>query len=373
MPTKRLPASPSLDHLKSQAKDLLKSLIAQDPGAIQRIREFNPRFRQTEPKVIVRSKLTLSDALFTIAREYGYRSWASLKRTVDNSRKSTELPSYIPHQERISNPVFGRALEYLDSGDAEGLRLYLIKHPDLVRKKIEFEGENYFRNPTLLEFIAENPIRHGSLPSNIKDVAQVILDAGAKDMPVSINDALILVVSGRVPRECSVQIPLINLLCEHHANVNQAMPAALLHGEFEAIKALLSHGAILDLPVAAATGNLSAAKDSLSSSSRDQRHLAMALAAQHGYENVMKLLLDAGENPNRYNPIGGHSHCYPLHQAAFFAHEPVVRLLLVSGAKTDVTDILHRGTPLDWACHAGHTQIAELLRSNGAKTADQIE
>ena len=40
-----------------------------------------------------------------------------------------------------------------------------------------FEGGNYFRNPTLLEFIAENPIRRGTLPENIAEVAKVILDA----------------------------------------------------------------------------------------------------------------------------------------------------------------------------------------------------
>ena len=372
MPTKRLPSNPSLDHLKSQASDLLKLIATRNAEAIQRIREFHPRFREADDTTTAGSKLTLSDALFTISREYGYRSWTSLKRTVENSRKSTKQHAHIPHHERISNSVFSRAIEYLDSGDANGLSSYLKRHPGLVREKVEFEGENYFRNPTLLEFIAENPIRQGSLPSNIKTVAQVILDAGAKDMPVSVNSALELVVSGRIPRECSVQIPLIDLLCDYHADVNQAMSSALLHGEFAATETLLKHGASLSLPVASATGNLIAAKKKLSTSSADQRHLAMALATQHGHTDILRLLLDAGENPNRYNPIGGHSHCYPLHQAAFFAHESTISLLLERGARTDVTDIIHKGTPLDWAIHAGHDQIAELLRSNGSKTADHL-
>lgn len=192
-------------------------------------------------------------------------------------------------------------------------------------------------------------------------------DAGAKDMRVSVNSALELVVLGRISRECSVQIPLIDLLCNDNADVAQAMPAALLHGEFAAVEALLKHGADLDLPVAAAKGDLNAAEKVLSSSMDTMRHFAFALAAQHGHTDILRLLLDAGEDPNRYNPVGGHSHCVPLHQAALFAHESAIRLLLDRGAKTDIPDIIHKGTPLDWAIHAGNIQIAELLRSAGAK------
>jgi hypothetical protein len=35
---------------------------------------------------------------------------------------------------------------------------------------------------------------------------------------------------------------------------------------------------------------------------------------------IVRLLLDAGEDPNRYNPVGGHSHTTPLHQAAGGGH-----------------------------------------------------
>jgi len=46
MPVRRLPSSASLDHLKHQAKDLLKDHAARDSGAAQRLREFHPRFRR---------------------------------------------------------------------------------------------------------------------------------------------------------------------------------------------------------------------------------------------------------------------------------------------------------------------------------------
>jgi len=62
--------------------------------------------------------------------------------------------------------------------------------------------------------------------------------------------------------------------------------------------------------------------------SGEDRHLALSVAADLGYVETVRLLLDAGENPNRYNPVGGHSHATPLHQAAGRGHEEVVQLLV---------------------------------------------
>jgi ankyrin repeat protein len=56
--------------------------------------------------------------------------------------------------------------------------------------------------------------------------------------------------------------------------------------------------------------------------------LAFTLAASSGHVEIVRLLLDAGEDPNRYNPVGGHSHTMPLHQAAGAGHAEVVRLLV---------------------------------------------
>ena len=45
MPVKPFPSKPDLNHLKYQAKDLLKGHAAHDRGVARRIREFNPHFR----------------------------------------------------------------------------------------------------------------------------------------------------------------------------------------------------------------------------------------------------------------------------------------------------------------------------------------
>ena len=268
----------------------------------------------------------------------------------------------MPHHERITDVAFRRAVDFLDAGDEAALRAHLNEYPDLAHQRVLFEGGNYFRNPTLLEFVAENPVRRGTLPANIVQVAEVILKAGAKHDPSALNETLGLICSGRVPRECRVQLPLIDLLCDHGADANHAMPAALAHGEFEAVNALIQRGGLEDLTVAAAMGHTEDARRLLAEASGGDRHRALALASQFGHAEVVRLLLEAGEDPNRYNPPGFHSHSTPLHQAALAGHEEVVRLLVEHrGARLDAKDTLWQGTPAGWARHAGRTQIEEYL------------
>jgi Ankyrin repeats (3 copies) len=116
------------------------------------------------------------------------------------------------------------------------------------------------------------------------------------------------------------------------------------------------------LPVAAALGRTEDARILLATAGGADRHRALAWAAQHGHDKIVGLLLDAGEDPNRYNPLGCHSHSTPLHQAVFYGHEKVVRLLLERGARLDIQDILFHGTPRGWAEYAGRKELAEYLR-----------
>ncbi len=359
MPVKRLPSNPNLDHLKHQAKKLLRDHAARNAAVAQRIREFHPRFQSASDAEILAAHLRLSDAQLTIAREHGFPSWPRLKQHIEEPAISTALN--LPHHERIEDPLFRRAVDLLDQGDAAGLRRHLEQHPSLVHQHVTFEGENYFRNPTLLEFVAENPIRHGVLPDNIVQIAKVIIDAGPEQP--ALNETLALVASGRIPRECHVQLPLINLLCDHGADPNVAMQPAIAHGEFDAVNALIQCGAQVNLPVAAALGNIEDFRRLLSVADSEDRRRALALASQFGHVEIVRLLLDAGEDPNRYNPVGFHSHSTPLHQAALAGHDSVVRLLVERGARLDLKDILWQSTPADWANHAGKADLEAYLRA----------
>jgi hypothetical protein len=363
MPVKRLPSNPNLNHLRYQAKDLLRDHAARKPEIAQRLREFHPGFSQATDVEIFAAKLTLSDAQMAIARESGFPGWARLKRHIEKRTVSDQLN--LPHHERIEDSVFRRAVELLDAGDVEGLRTHLQRHPNLTHQRVVFEGGNYFRNPTLLQFVAENPVRHGTLPKNIVRIAKVILDTGVGQ--AELNETLMLVATGSVPRECGMQHDLIDLLCEYGADPNSALIAAILHGEMAAVRVLLGRGAQMKLPVAAALGQIENVRKLLPGTDAHDRHLALALASQFGQVEIVRLLLDAGEDPNRYNPVGGHSHSTPMHQAAAAGNKELVQLLLEHGARLDLKDILWRATPADWAKHEGHPELETYLRAQATE------
>jgi ankyrin repeat protein len=103
----------------------------------------------------------------------------------------------------------------------------------------------------------------------------------------------------------------------------------------------------------------------LPTASAVDRHKALSLATQHGHPDIVALLLDAGEDPSRYNPEGNHAHSTPLHQAVWSGHEEVVHLLVERGARLDIRDRIYQGTPLGWATQGGKTAIADYLRAHG--------
>lgn len=73
-----LPASPDLDHLKKQAKDLLRDARAGDSSALLRFVQTLPAARGILPADLVNRDLKLHDAQSVLAREYGFPSWTEL-------------------------------------------------------------------------------------------------------------------------------------------------------------------------------------------------------------------------------------------------------------------------------------------------------
>ena len=116
--------------------------------------------------------------------------------------------------------------------------------------------------------------------------------------------------------------------------------------------------------MAAALGQAEAAHDLAAAASGEDRHRALALAAQFGHTEIVRLLLDAGADPSRFNPAGFHPHSTPLHQAALAGHFDTVKLLTERVARLDLKDTLWQATPEGWALHAGKIEIAEYLRAH---------
>ena len=75
-PTSPLPARPSLEQLRKQAKELVKAYRGGDRAAVARFHAHHPRITSGE-------LVALADAQLVLAREYGFASWARLKHHVE--------------------------------------------------------------------------------------------------------------------------------------------------------------------------------------------------------------------------------------------------------------------------------------------------
>lgn len=79
--TNSLPARPSLENLKKQAKTLLKSHHSGDPNVCAILRRLN-RFARLSDQQILSSELALAEAQYALAMDYGFPSWSALKDAV---------------------------------------------------------------------------------------------------------------------------------------------------------------------------------------------------------------------------------------------------------------------------------------------------
>jgi hypothetical protein len=238
------------------------------------------------------------------------------------------------------------ALALISAGDAAGLRALLAAHASLARERFANGEDGYFKDPYLLWYVAENPIRTGALPPNIVDVARVIVEAGGDQ----VDYALELVASGRVARECGVQVALIDFLADAGADPRAALVAALAHREEEAVRALLRRGAPLTLAAAVATG-----------ASLDLQ-LALGTAAIFGRAAAVPALVAAGADVNAFLPEAFHAHTTPLHQAINAGSLETVRALITAGADPAIRDKRFGGDALAWAEHLEQPEIAAYLR-----------
>src|SRR5215475_5705947 len=94
-----LPARPSLEQLRKQAKELLRAYRVGDTNATERFRARIPRLADPVPPDVV----ILADAQFVLAREYGFETWAELVHFVAAYQGAGEALDRL-------NDVFSRSL-----------------------------------------------------------------------------------------------------------------------------------------------------------------------------------------------------------------------------------------------------------------------
>jgi hypothetical protein len=82
-PVSSLPERPNLDHLRKQAKELLRQHRAGDPAAMARVRRYLPAAKDKNDVELSAMSLQLRDAQSCISRQYGFPSWHELKDYVE--------------------------------------------------------------------------------------------------------------------------------------------------------------------------------------------------------------------------------------------------------------------------------------------------
>ncbi len=144
-----LPARPSLEQLRKQAKDLLRLFASGESAAAQRFRNVLSKATQA----------SLGDAQFVVAREYGFESW----------------PKLVAHVEAI-NPS-SRAVQF-EQLAKDLVSAYRMGEPDALKRLSDM-----FARPVTQDFLREHVRRR----------LNALTSAPRTDGDFSIDDAQLIV------------------------------------------------------------------------------------------------------------------------------------------------------------------------------------
>lgn len=263
----------------------------------------------------------------------------------------------------VLDAQFREAVAFLDAGDAAGLARCLEANPKLAGERLRHPGawltdkigqaaKGFFKDPFLLWFVAEDPVRAGTLPANIAEIAQVIIAAARRARPrgmaKQLDYALSLVAWSWIAARCGVQLALLDVLLDAGAASKGGPENALVNGHEAAAAHLVSRGVPLTLATALCLGRLDEARVLAAKAPAREKQFALVLAALNGKAAGVAEALALGADLNRATR-SLYSHGRPVHHAVCSSDLPTVRVLVEAGADLTVRDTVHGGTPLGWA------------------------
>ena len=359
MPRRRPTAKQEIAHLESHVKEALDGHKAGRQDVLRSTQRHHPHFKNASLDAVRRAPFTLADARLLIAIEHGFPTWASIRA---EAAKGPRARWNLPIHERTDDRAFGRAIRFVNTGNLRALRDTLRKHPTMIRQRVRLELSGPFSNPGLLEIAAATHQRRGKIPPNLLRTAKLLLGAGAAKDRRAVQGALNLASAKPWPSE-SKQRALIRLLIRHGADPKPAMPRAVFQGAVAALDELVKHGGRLDFIAMAAMGRIPEMKKRLGRAPLLTRRKALALAAVNGQTEAVRILLEAGLDPNRFNPRGFYEHSTPLHQAVWFGHLDTVKVLVERGADLTIRDKTYNATPFGWAEYGRQTKISRFLKA----------
>jgi hypothetical protein len=370
MDAKQLPAHPSLEQYRKQAKELLKT--RRSPEATHRLKKFHPRLTKLTEAEIAEAKLSLADAQWVIAREHAFESW----------------PKFVKHiQEyvRTDSPVsrFELAVDAIVTGDVVALKQLIRDSPGLVRARSTREHD-----APLIHYVAANGVENfrQKTPKNIIEVTRVLLGAGTEVDATNqayggASTALGLAATSYHPAKAGVQLELLQELLDAGACVDGApggwnpLVAALHNGRGDAAEFLARRGARLDLEGAAGAGDVEAVARYVDSdgalrngATNVQLNYGFVWACEYGRTSVVRFLLDRGFKPD-VNFMRGET---GLHWAAYGGHAEIVKVLLKANLPVNVKDRVHGGTPLGWAVYGWGNPAPEFKNARHHEAVEHL-
>jgi ankyrin repeat protein len=147
MEAKPLPARPSLEQYKKQAKELVKAFRVEQSRkpngsevvpfeTIQRVRKHHPRFADLRDEQVAITRFALADAQFVIALEHGFESWPKFARHVEALESASFAVSVSdPLAAFIEAACVPRDALH-SSGTLERAEAILATHPDVASSNI---------------------------------------------------------------------------------------------------------------------------------------------------------------------------------------------------------------------------------------------
>ncbi len=146
MSLRELPAHPNLEHLKKQARKLLREFLRDDPAAVA-------RFRDAASAPPAGRSAKLADALHVVAGEYGFESWPRLKARLES----------------LSEDPVEALTAAINADDAALVREVIARYPVLKTKIDEPLPKFGFDTPALI----------GAVNKGNRAMIDALLEAGA--------------------------------------------------------------------------------------------------------------------------------------------------------------------------------------------------
>jgi len=261
----------------------------------------------------------------------------------------------------IRDARFRAAVNAIHTGNEAALDALLDASPDLLTLRAvepDCYPRDYFRDPKLFWFIANNPTLMKKVPDNIAEIAKIMMARRVAQEDLDYTLELVMSAGEALGNEL---VGLTAVLLDGGAKATpKGILIALAHCVLEPIHVLLERGSALTLAMAASLGRTGELAELLKMASLEECQAAFGLAVINGQVAAARMCLDAGADVNATLPV--HRHSNALHHAAGRDDVAMLRLLVERRGDLGARDTLWNGTPLGWAAHGRNVAAEAYLR-----------